>query len=130
MDSRNTSMENCETWTSDSGATSTMTSSSEDFLDYTVEPESIYVETANGKLLPVVGCGQLAIVPEQPGGSVIISLGNVLYVPKLECNLIFDRQALFMSGLLFVKSSTVAHLGTGNDVHAISVSYHRRNCIG
>ena len=93
-----------------------MTSSFEGFLNYTVEPEGIYVETANGKLLPVVGCGQLQVVTEQPGGPVIISLGKVLHVPKLECNPISERQASLMSGLLFVKSPTVAHLGTGNDM--------------
>ena len=43
-------------------------------------------------------------------------LGKVLHVPKLERNLISERQASLMSGLLFVKSLTVAHLETGNDV--------------
>ena len=64
MGSRNTSLGICETWTADSGTTSTMASSSEGFLYYTVRPEGRYVETANGKLLPVAGCGQLAIVAE------------------------------------------------------------------
>ena len=67
MDSRNTSLGSCETWTSDSGATSTITSSSEGFLKYTVEPEGRYVETANAKLLPVGGCGKLEIEAKQPG---------------------------------------------------------------
>ena len=46
------------------------------------------METANGKLLPVVGCGQLEIMAGQPGGPVTIYLGKVLHVPKLERNLI------------------------------------------
>ena len=116
MDSRNTSFGSCETWTSDSEATSTMTSSSGGFLNYIVEPEGRYVETANGKLLPVVGCGQLEIVAEKPGGLVSISLEKVLHMPKLERHIIYERQTSPMSGMLFVKSPTVAHLGTGNDV--------------
>ena len=73
-DSRNTSLGSGEIWTSDSGTMSTMASSSEGFLSYTVGPEGKYVETANGKLLPVAGCGQLEIVAEGPGGPVTISL--------------------------------------------------------
>ena len=38
------------------------------------------------------------------------------HVPKLERNLISERQASLMFGLLFVKNPTVAHLGTGEDV--------------
>ena len=91
---------------------STTTSSSEDFLNYTIEPEGRYAETANGKLLPVVGCGQLEIVAEQPGGPVTISFGKVCHVSKLEHNLISERQASLMSKLVFVKSPTVTHLGT------------------
>ena len=64
INSGNNSLGSCETWTSNSGATSTMALSSENFLDYIVEPEGRYVEIANGKLLPVVGCGQLEIVAE------------------------------------------------------------------
>ena len=75
-----------------------MTSSSEGFLNYTVEPEGRYVETANEKLLPVVRCGQLEIVAEKPGGAVIIPMGKVLHVPKLERNLISERQASLVSG--------------------------------
>ena len=45
-----------------------------------------------------------------------ISLGNVLHVPKLERNLISERQASLMSGLLFVKSPTTIPLETGKDV--------------
>ena len=73
MDSRNTSLGSRETWAFDSGATSTMTTSFEGFPNYTVEPEGRYVETANGKLLPVAGCGQLEVVTEQPGGPMTIS---------------------------------------------------------
>ena len=53
---------------------------------------------------------------EQPGGSVTIFFGKVLYVPSLERNLISERQASLMSGLMFVKSPTVAHLGTEKHV--------------
>ena len=70
MGSHSTILGSCETWTSDSRTTSTMTSSSEGLLDYAVEPEGRYVETMNGKLLRVVGFGQLEIVAEQPGQSV------------------------------------------------------------
>ena len=93
MKCHNTSLGICETWTSDSRATSTATSSFEDFLNYTVEPEGKYVGTADGKWLPVVGCGQLEIVAEKSGGSVIISLLKVLHVPKPERNLISERHA-------------------------------------
>ena len=116
MDFCNTSLGSRETCTFDSGATSTMTSSSEGFPNYTVEPEGRYVETANGKLPPVAGCGQLEVMAEQPGGLVTISLGKVLHVPQLERNIISERQASLMSGLLFVKSPTVAHLETRKDV--------------
>ena len=92
-----------------------MTSSSEGLRNYTVEPEGTSVEIANGKLLPVVGSGQLEIVAEQPGGPTTIPLGKVLHVPELGRNLISERQASMMTGLLFVKSPTVAHLGTGDD---------------
>ena len=117
MDSRSTSFGSCEIWTPDSGATSTMTSSSEGFLNYTVEPKDRYVETADRKLLPVVGCGQLKIVAEQLGGPVTISLGKVLHVFKLESNLFSERQASLMSGLLFVNNPTIAHLGSAKDVN-------------
>ena len=45
-----------------------------------------------------------------------ISLGKVLHVPKLERNPISERQVSLMSGMVFVKSPMVAHLGTGKDV--------------
>ena len=61
MDSRNIRLGSCETWT---GATSTKPSSYEGLLDYTIEREGRYVGTANWKVLPVVGCGQLEIVAE------------------------------------------------------------------
>ena len=76
-----------------------MPSSSEGFLDYTIEREGRYVETGNWKVLPVVGCGQLEIVAEQPGAAVTISLGKVLHVPQLERNLISEHPASLMSGL-------------------------------
>ena len=41
---------------------------------------------------------------------------KILHVPKLERNLISERQVSLMSGLLFVKSPTVAHLETRKDV--------------
>ena len=63
-----------------------------------------------------MGCGQLEVVDEQPGGPVTTPLGKVLHVPKPERSLIFERQASLMSVLLFVKRFTVAHLGTGKDV--------------
>ena len=112
MGSRNPSLGSCEAWTSDSGVTSTMTSFSEGFLSYTVKSEGRYVKTANGKLLPVVGCRQLEIGAEQPAVLVTISLREV----KLERSLISERQASLMSGLLFMKGPTIAHLGTGKDV--------------
>ena len=93
-----------------------MTSSSEGFLNYTVESEGRHVETANGKLLPAAGCGQLEIVAKQPGVPVTISLGKVLHVPKLERKLICERRASLMFGLLFVKIPMTAHLGTVNGV--------------
>ena len=64
----------------------------------------------------MVGCRQLEIVAEQAMGPVTCSLGKVLHVLKLERNLISQRQASLVSGLLFVKRRTVAHLGTGKDV--------------
>ena len=64
----------------------------------------------------MVGCGQLEIVAQQPEGSVTIFLGKVLHVPKLERNLISEREVLLMSGMVFVKSPMVAHLGTGKNV--------------
>ena len=93
-----------------------MTSFFEGFLNYTVEPETRYIDAENGKLLPVVGCRQGEIVAEQARGPVTCSLGKVLHVLKLEGNPISERQASLMSGLLFVKRRTVAHLGTGKDV--------------
>ena len=92
-----------------------MTPSAEGLLNYTVEPEGRYVAAADGKLLSVAGSGQLEIVAEQPGGPKPISLGKLLHVSKLERNLISERQASLMSGMLFVKSPTVAHLGTGEN---------------
>ena len=89
-----------------------MTSSSERFLNYTVELKGRYVETAKGKLLPMVGSGQLGIVAKQPGGPVIVSSGKVLHVPKLERIPISERQASLKSGLLLVKRPKAAHLGT------------------
>ena len=64
----------------------------------------------------MVGRGQLEIVAEQPGGSVTISLRKVLHVPKLERNLISEHQVSLMSGMVFVKSPMVAHLGTGKNM--------------
>ena len=58
----------------------------------------------------MVGCRQLEIVAEQPGGAVTISLGKVLHVPQFERNLISEHLASLMSELLFVKSPTAAHL--------------------
>ena len=110
VDSRNTSLGSCETWTSDCGAMTSMTSFYEGSNNSTVELEGRHVETANGKLLPVVWCGQLEIGAEQPGVPVTISLVKVLHVPKLERNFISEHQASLMSGLLFVKSLTVAHV--------------------
>ena len=89
-----------------------MTSSSEGFLNYIVEPEGRCVEIAKGKLLPMGGSKQLEIVAKQPGGQVVISLGKVLHVPNLERILISERQASLKSGLLIVKRPKVAHLGT------------------
>ena len=116
MDSCNINLRSCETSTSDSGATSTMKSSSESLFHYTVEPEGRYVETASRKLLPVVGCEKLQIAAERLGKPVNIPLRKVLRVPKLERNLISERQVLLMSRMLFVKSPTVAHLGIGKNV--------------
>ena len=56
------------------------------------------------------GRGQLTIAAKQPGGPVTTCLGKVLHVTKLERNLISERQRSLMSGLLLVKSPTVAHL--------------------
>ena len=61
------------------------------------------------------------------GGLVTISLGKVLHVPKLERNLISERKASLVSGLLFMKSPTAAHLGTGK--YVCLVTYHRRDCM-
>ena len=72
----------------------------------------------------MVGCGQLEIVAEHPGGPVTIPLGKVLHVPKLERSHISERQASLMSGLLFVKSPTVAYLGTGKEQRDI-IEVHR-----
>ena len=58
----------------------------------------------------MVGCGQLEIVAEQPGGAVTIYLGKVLHVPQLERNLISEHPASLMSELLPVKSTTAEHL--------------------
>ena len=51
------------------------------------------------KVLPVVGCGQLEIVTEQPGEAVTITLGKILHVLRLERNLISEHPASLMSGL-------------------------------
>ena len=76
-----------------------MPSSSEGFLDYTIEREGSNVETGNWKVLLVVRCGQLEIVADQLGAAVTISLGKVLHVPQLERNLISEHPASLMSGL-------------------------------
>ena len=70
-----------------------MPSSSQGFLNYTVEPEGRCVKTVTWKLLSVVGCGQLDIVAKQPGGPVTICLGKVIHVPKLERNVADVRTA-------------------------------------
>ena len=90
--SRNTSLGKSETWTSDSGAASTMKPSAEGLLNYTVKPEVRYATSADGKPLSMAGSGQLEIVVEQPGGPKTISLGKVLHVPKLERHLISEPQ--------------------------------------
>ena len=76
-----------------------MSSTSEGFLDYTAERDGRYVETANWKVLSVVGCGQLEIVAEQPGEAVTVSFRKVLYVPQLERNFIVEHPASLMFGL-------------------------------
>ena len=86
------------------------------FLYDTVEHESRNVHAANGKLLPLVGCGKVEIVAEYPKGPVTFSLGKVLNGPKLERNFISERQASLISELLLVKSLMDAHLGTGKDM--------------
>ena len=48
-----------------------MTSSSEGFLNYIVEPEGRCVEIAKGKLLPVGGSKQLEVVAKQPGDRLL-----------------------------------------------------------
>ena len=115
MDFLNTSLGSCETWTSDSGATSTMILFFVGFLYYTVGQGGRNVQVANGKLLPLVGFGKLEIVAEYPKGPVTFSLGKVLNGPKLERNLISERQVSLIFGLLFVKRPMDANLGTGKD---------------
>ena len=112
IDSRNTSLGSCETWTPDSRATSTLTSSSEGFLYYTVELGGRYI--CRDSKREAAACGGVRTAGDRgqtTGGN--ISVGKVLHVPKLKCNLIFKRQMSLMSGLLFVKSPAVAHPGTG-----------------
>lgn len=63
-DLHSTSLRKVEIWTSDSGATRTMTLSSKALINDTIESEGRYFAAGDGNLLPVAGSGQLEISAE------------------------------------------------------------------
>ena len=70
-----------DSWIIDSGATDHMTSKSQLFNTYTLNPSNKKIVVANGSLATVAGFGDIYITPT-------LILKNILHVPKLSANLV------------------------------------------
>ena len=94
-----------DSWIIDSGATDHMTSKSQLFNTYTLNPSNKKIVVANGSLATIAGFEDIYITPT-------LILKNVLHVPKFSANLVAIQKlthdlkcyAIFLPSYVFFKN--------------------------